>query len=236
MNPLLKIINEFDNQFKDCKYYSDYRNAFFKLYNIFNEYYNGEDFKSKNLVYPLKMHFDSGLSKFLTIKYLNSSNEDISSFVNNSINIKNFWIDVIKDYTFITKGPNIFYVFYCYLKRFHNYIESLYEYSKQYYILENEESISIIKRIQILYCVFYSSENITTKLNDNLYMYIEDDFDKFWKIFYDLKSTNCGETIYNLEKLYKSSKNNYKSFCSKYKKIYNYYDGKKFIDDNEMFL
>jgi hypothetical protein len=71
-------------------------------------------------------------------------------------------------------------------------------------------------------------------MNDNLYMYIEDDFEKFWKIFYNLKQTNCGETVYYLDLLNKSIQNNYKEFCKKYKKIHDYYEPKN-NDENQFF-
>lgn len=231
MNSLLHVINELEVAFDKCSTYNDFRNKFLNVSSLFNSYFNSDNFKNKNLVFPLKSHFDFGNSIFLTIKKLDSSDEKISFFVNESKQIKKFWNDIIYDYTFITKGPNIFYNFYCYLKKFKNYIESLLEYSKQYYILGNEESYIIIKRIHILYCVFYSSENVLTKMNDNLYMYIEDDLEKFWKIFYNLKPTNCGETVYYLDLLNKSIKSNYKEFCKKYKKIYDYYEPKTNEDD-----
>lgn len=222
-NSLFIILNKFENLFIDCCTYQEFRQKFLNLYFNFNEYYLGNDFKNKNLVYPLKTHFDKGLSLFVSYNEPDDFDLKIYNFIMLSKNISNFWYKVVIDYRYLNYGPNIFYVTYCYLLKMMLGLETLTKIARTNFLFDDEDGLITIKSIHILYCVFYSDKKISNLMNDNLYMYIEDLFEKFWKIFYKINPLNCCETYFKLNRLKEISKKRFDEFIEKYPYIHFYY-------------
>lgn len=218
-NSLFTTLIFLTEQFKTSYSYAEYRESFFNSYKKFNEYFLSSDFREKNLVFPLKMHFEYGFELFFSINEPDDFIEKIENYKLITDEIYNFWYYTVIDYRYLTKGPNIFYVTYLYLRKFSSLIDSLYKISITDYLFNNEDGESIIKLIQIFYCTFYSDKNISEKMNDNLYMYIEDLFEKFWEIFYNIDISNRCETTYKLKILSNLSNKRLRNFSKQYPKI-----------------